>query len=75
MTGSNDYSEIFYTFTIFSGGLFHLHSPFKIKTYSKGSKTISSNFVLPLEIGFSLLFMINHVIGIENISLSLVTEL
>lgn len=75
MTGSNDYSEIIYTFIIFSGSLFHLHSPFNIKTYCKDSKTISLNFVLSLGIGFSLLFMINHVIGIENISLSLVTEL
>lgn len=56
---------------IFTDNLFNLHLPFKIKTYCGSPKIIPLSFVLSLQIGFSLLLMTNHMIGIVNISLPL----
>lgn len=65
----------FYIHGTFSDSLFNLHSPFEIKTYFKGPKTIPLSFVFSLEIGFPLLLTVNHMIGIENISLPLVIKI
>lgn len=65
----------FYIHIVFTDNIFNLHSPFKIKTYCEGPKTIPWSFVLFLELGFSLLLIINYMIGIENMSLPLVIQM